>query len=241
MRDTHFAPMQPVLQNLFPIAAAIAAYLVGSLSFAVIVSRVMGLNDPRTYGSKNPGATNVLRSGSKTAAVVTLLLDALKGWLPVVLVRYFGKPYGLEDGTLAMVGLAAFVGHLFPVFFRFQGGKGVATALGVLLGFSGVLGLATAASWLIIAYFYRYSSLASLVAAVFAPAYYVFGNGLAWYLDKSMLLAISVMSLLLVWRHAANISRLLKGTESRLGKPKHGPKDKPGNKPKDRQTEKPPA
>ena len=241
MRDTHFAPMQPVLQNLFPIAAAIAAYLVGSLSFAVIVSRVMGLNDPRTYGSKNPGATNVLRSGSKTAAVVTLLLDALKGWLPVVLVRYFGKPYGLEDGTLAMVGLAAFVGHLFPVFFRFQGGKGVATALGVLLGFSGVLGLATAASWLIIAYFFRYSSLASLVAAVFAPAYYVFGNGLAWYLDKSMLLAISVMSLLLVWRHAANISRLLKGTESRLGKPKHGPKDKPGNKPKDRQTEKPPA
>ena len=233
--------MQPVLQNLFPIAAAIAAYLVGSLSFAVIVSRVMGLNDPRTYGSKNPGATNVLRSGSKTAAVVTLLLDALKGWLPVVLVRYFGKPYGLEDGTLAMVGLAAFVGHLFPVFFRFQGGKGVATALGVLLGFSGVLGLATAASWLIIAYFFRYSSLASLVAAVFAPAYYVFGNGLAWYLDKSMLLAISVMSLLLVWRHAANISRLLKGTESRLGKPKHGPKDKPGNKPKDRQTEKPPA
>ena len=241
MCDTHFAPMQPVLQNLFPIAAAIAAYLVGSLSFAVIVSRVMGLNDPRTYGSKNPGATNVLRSGSKTAAVVTLLLDALKGWLPVVLVRYFGKPYGLEDGTLAMVGLAAFVGHLFPVFFRFQGGKGVATALGVLLGFSGVLGLATAASWLIIAYFFRYSSLASLVAAVFAPAYYVFGNGLAWYLDKSMLLAISVMSLLLVWRHAANISRLLKGTESRLGKPKHGPKDKPGNKPKDRQTEKPPA
>ena len=241
MRDTHFAPMQPVLQNLFPIAAAIAAYLVGSLSFAVIVSRVMGLNDPRTYGSKNPGATNVLRSGSKTAAVVTLLLDALKGWLPVVLVRYFGKPYGLEDGTLAMVGLAAFVGHLFPVFFRFQGGKGVATALGVLLGFSGVLGLATAASWLIIAYFFRYSSLASLVAAVFAPAYYVFGNGLAWYLDKSMLLAISVMSLLLVWRHAANISRLLKGTESRLGKPKHGPKDKPGNKPKDRQTDKPPA
>ena len=233
--------MQPVLQNLFPIAAAIAAYLVGSLSFAVIVSRVMGLNDPRTYGSKNPGATNVLRSGSKTAAVVTLLLDALKGWLPVVLVKYFGKPYGLEDGTLAMVGLAAFVGHLFPVFFRFQGGKGVATALGVLLGFSGVLGLATAASWLIIAYFFRYSSLASLVAAVFAPAYYVFGNGLAWYLDKSMLLAISVMSLLLVWRHAANISRLLKGTESRLGKPKHGPKDKPGNKPKVRQTDKPPA
>ena len=212
--------MQPALQNLFPIAAAIVGYLVGSLSFAVIVSRVMGLNDPRTYGSKNPGATNVLRSGSKAAAVITLLLDALKGWLPVVLVKYFGKPYGLEDGTLAMVGLAAFVGHLFPVFFRFQGGKGVATALGVLLGFSGILGLATAASWLIIAYFFRYSSLASLVAAVFAPVYYVFGDGLAWYLEKSILLAVSIMSLLLIWRHAANITRLIKGTESRLGKPK---------------------
>ena len=218
--------MQPVLQNLLPFAAAMGAYLVGSLSFAVIVSRVMGLNDPRTYGSKNPGATNVLRSGSKAAAVITLLLDALKGWLPVVLVKYFGKPYGLEDGTLAMVGLAAFVGHLVPVFFRFQGGKGVATALGVLLGFSGVLGLATAASWLIIAYFFRYSSLASLVAAVFAPVYYVFGNGLAWYLDKSILLAIAVMSLLLVWRHSANITRLIKGTESRLGKPKAQPKKK---------------
>ena len=212
--------MQPALQNLFPIAAAIVGYLVGSLSFAVIVSRVMGLNDPRTYGSKNPGATNVLRSGSKAAAVITLLLDALKGWLPLVLVKYFGKPYGLEDGTLAMVGLAAFVGHLFPVFFRFQGGKGVATALGVLLGFSGILGLATAASWLIIAWFFRYSSLASLVAAVFAPVYYVFGDGLAWYLEKSILLAVSIMSLLLIWRHAANITRLIKGTESRLGKPK---------------------
>ncbi len=215
-----------MFQNLFPIACTVVGYLIGSLSFAVIVSRVMGLNDPRTYGSKNPGATNVLRSGSKAAAIITLLLDALKGWLPVVLVKYFGKPYGLEEGTMAMVGLAAFLGHLFPVFFRFQGGKGVATALGVLLGFSGILGLATAASWLLIAYFFRYSSLASLVAAVFAPVYYVFGNGLAWYLDKSVLLAISLMSLLLIWRHAANITRLIKGTESRLGKPKAPSKGK---------------
>jgi acyl phosphate:glycerol-3-phosphate acyltransferase len=222
------------MQTLLPFAAAFTAYLIGSLSFAVIVSRVMGLNDPRTYGSKNPGATNVLRSGSKAAAVITLLLDALKGWLPVVLVRYFGKPYGLEDGTLAMVGLAAFLGHLFPVFFRFQGGKGVATALGVLLGFSSVLGLATAVSWLIIAWFFRYSSLASLVAAVFAPVYYVFGNGLAWYLDKSILLAISIMSLLLLWRHAANITRLIKGTESRLGKPREKPEDKPKDKSKNK-------
>lgn len=210
------------LQAFFPAAAALLGYLIGSLSFAVIVSRVMGLNDPRTYGSKNPGATNVLRSGSKPAAVITLLLDALKGWLPVVLVKLYGKPYGLEDGTVAMVGLAAFLGHLFPVFFRFVGGKGVATALGVLVGISGVLGLATMATWVIIAYFFRYSSLASLMAAVFAPVYYVFGSGLAWYFEKSIMLAVSIMSLLLIWRHADNISRLLKGTESKLGAKKKG-------------------
>ena len=205
---------------LYPLLATVAAYLVGSLSFAVIVSRAMGLNDPRTYGSKNPGATNVLRSGSKAAAIVTLLLDALKGWLPVVLVKWFGEPYGLGDGTVAFVGLAAFLGHLFPVFFRFVGGKGVATALGVLVGISGVLGLAVGASWLIIAFFFRYSSLASLVAAVFAPVYYVFGDGVAWPMDRSILLSIVVMSGLLVWRHAENISRLVKGTESRLGSKK---------------------
>lgn len=209
----------------FPILAALLAYLVGSLSFAVIVSRVMGLRDPRSYGSKNPGATNVLRSGSKTAAVVTLLLDAAKGWLPMLLVRWYGKPYGLEDGTLAMVGLAAFVGHLFPLFFRFQGGKGVATALGVLLGIHWILGLAAAASWLIVAYFLRYSSLASLVATVFAPVYYIFGDGVTWYSEKSILLSLVVMALLLVWRHAQNIFRLVKGTEPRLGG-NHKPPDK---------------
>ena len=208
------------LKSVYPVLAVLAAYLVGSLSFAVIVSRVMGLHDPRTYGSKNPGATNVLRSGSKAAAIVTLLLDALKGWLPVVLVKWFGKPYGLEDGTMALVGLAAFMGHLWPVFFRFQGGKGVATALGVLLGFSGILGLATGATWLIVAYFFRYSSLASLMAALFVPVYYIFGDGVAWYMEKSILVCLSVMSLLLIWRHADNIGRLFKGTESRLGKKK---------------------
>ena len=202
---------------LWPVLAVLAAYLVGSLSFAVIVSRLMGLNDPRTYGSKNPGATNVLRSGSKPAAVVTLLLDGAKGWLPVALIAWYGKPYGMFEGTMAMAGLAAFLGHLFPVFFRFQGGKGVATALGVLLGFNWILGLAAAASWLVIAVFFRYSSLASLVAAVFAPVYYIFGDGVAWYLDKSLLLAMVVMALLLAWRHAANINRLVKGTESKLG------------------------
>ena len=204
----------------YTLLATLAAYLIGSLSFAVIVSRAMGLNDPRTYGSKNPGATNVLRSGSKAAAVVTLLLDAVKGWLPVVLVRWFGAPYGLEEGTQALVGLAAFVGHLWPVFFRFQGGKGVATALGVLLGFSGWLGLATAATWLIIAFFFRYSSLAALVAAVFAPLFYLLGGGVVWYAERSILAAMVVMSALLLWRHKDNIARLVQGTESRLGQGK---------------------
>jgi glycerol-3-phosphate acyltransferase PlsY len=205
------------LKPILPVLAVLAAYIVGSLSFAVIVSRLMGLSDPRTYGSKNPGATNVLRSGSKPAAVVTLLLDAAKGWLPVALIAWYGKAWGLEEGTLAMAGLAAFLGHLFPVFFRFQGGKGVATALGVLFGIHWGLGLATALTWLIIAWFFRYSSLASLVSAVFAPVYYVFGDGVAWYLDRSILLAIGVMAMLLLWRHAQNINRLVKGTESRLG------------------------
>ncbi len=206
------------IQILYPLLAILAAYLIGSLSFAVIVSRCMGLSDPRSYGSKNPGATNVLRSGSKLAAMATLLLDAVKGWLPVFLVQYYGKAYGLAEGTLALAALAAFLGHVFPVYFRFQGGKGVATALGVLLGVNWILGLACLLSWLIIAYFSRYSSLASLVAAVFAPVYYVFGDGLAWYLDKSILLALCLMSMLLIGRHSQNIARLIKGTETRLGK-----------------------
>ena len=206
------------MQSFFPLVATLVGYLIGSLSFAVIVSRVMGLNDPRTFGSKNPGATNVLRSGSKAAAVITLLLDAAKGWLPVVLVKWYGKPYGLEDGTVALVGLAAFVGHLYPVFFKFVGGKGVATALGVLVGISGVLGLAPLVTWLGMAYFFRYSSLASLTAAVFAPVYYIFGDGAAWYMSKEILFTTAVMSLLLLYRHAENIGRLVKGTESRLGK-----------------------
>lgn len=208
----------------YPLLATVAAYLLGSLSFAVIVSRAMGLNDPRTYGSKNPGATNVLRSGSKAAAIVTLLFDALKGWLPVVLVRWFGRPYGMEEGTVALVGLAAFLGHLWPVFFRFEGGKGVATALGVLLGISGWLGLAALLTWIIIAFFFRYSSLASLAAALFAPLYYVLFGGVAWYTDARIGVAIAVMSALLAWRHRENIQRLVKGTESRLGAKKSQPK-----------------
>ena len=214
------------MTSIYPALATLAAYLAGSVSFAVIVSRLMGLNDPRSYGSKNPGATNVLRSGSKAAAAITLLLDTLKGWLPVVLVRWYGMPYGLEEGTLALVGLAAFLGHLYPVFFRFQGGKGVATALGVIVGVDAYLGLAVCASWLIIAFFSRYSSLASLVAAIFAPTYYVIGAGVAWYLEKPVLLALVIMAAFLFWRHSQNILRLLKGTESRLGGAKKLPKSK---------------
>ena len=205
------------MQSFYPVIATVLAYLAGSLSFAVIVSSLMGLNDPRTFGSKNPGATNVLRSGNKSAAIVTLLLDAVKGLLPVLLVKWFGKPYGLEDGTIALVGLAAFMGHLWPVFFRFQGGKGVATFIGVVFGIDAVLGLATTVTWIIIAFFFRYSSLASLVAAVFAPVYYLLGDRVAWYAETPIALALAAMTALLAYRHRENISRLLQGKESRLG------------------------
>ncbi len=204
--------------------AVLLAYLLGSLSFAVIVSRAMGLKDPRSYGSKNSGATNVLRSGSKQAAVATLLLDGLKGWLPVVLVKWFGRDFGLEDGTVALVALAAFLGHLYPVFFKFKGGKGVATAAGVLLGIDWLLGLATLATWLIVAFFSRYSSLASLAAAVFAPMFYLLGDRAAWYVDKSIVAALVAISALLVYRHRENINKLLKGTESKLGASKQAGK-----------------
>ena len=206
----------------YPAAATLLAYLLGSLSFAVIVSKAMGLNDPRSYGSKNPGATNVLRSGNKAAAVATLLLDGLKGWVAVVLVKWFGGDWGLGDGTLAAVALAVFLGHLYPVFFRFKGGKGVATAAGVLLGIHWALGLATLATWLIVAFFSRYSSLAAIAAAVFAPLFYLLGDRAAWYADKNTVAALIVISALLLYRHRENMIRLLKGTESRLGKARPG-------------------
>lgn len=212
------------MEYAYSIGAALLAYLIGSLSFAVIVSKAFGLKDPRSYGSKNPGATNVLRSGNKAAAVATLLLDALKGFLPVLLVRLFGGDYGLGDGTVAAVGLAAFIGHLYPVFFQFKGGKGVATAAGVLFGISWVLGLATLATWLIVAFFSRYSSLAALAAAVFAPFYYLLGDRTAWYVDKRIAVALVIISALLIYRHRENINKLLKGTESKLGASKPGGK-----------------
>jgi glycerol-3-phosphate acyltransferase PlsY len=189
-----------------------AAYLVGSLSFAVIISRLMGLADPRSYGSGNPGATNVLRSGNKAAALLTLAFDVLKGYLPVMVALLWQERLGLGPFAIALVGLAAFLGHLWPVYFRFQGGKGVATAAGVLLALNPVLGAATLASWLLIAVFFRYSSLASLVAAAFAPFFQL----LIWGVKPAMLCLVP-MSLLLVWRHGPNIRKLLAGTESKIG------------------------
>jgi glycerol-3-phosphate acyltransferase PlsY len=204
--------MPPSIPPFLPALTALAAYLVGSLSFAVIVSRAMGLSDPRTYGSGNPGATNVLRSGSKAAAVLTLGLDALKGFVPVLLAVHLGPRYGLGEGTVALVALAAFLGHLYPVFFHFRGGKGVATAAGTLFGIDPLLGAATLATWLIIAAFFRYSSLASIVAAVFAPFWQLLTDG-----SGPVAFALIAMALLLLWRHEANIKRLFAGTENRLG------------------------
>ncbi|HEX4855952.1 MAG TPA: glycerol-3-phosphate 1-O-acyltransferase PlsY [Limnobacter sp.] len=195
--------------------ALLVAYLIGSISFAVVVSRFVGLADPRTYGSKNPGATNVLRSGNKKAAVLTLLGDALKGTLAVALAFYFQDALGLTRTDIAWVGLAAFIGHLYPVFFRFEGGKGVATALGVLLALNWVLGLATAVTWLVIAYFFRYSSLAALIAAIFA----VFYNMLLFGINGQAA-AIAIMSGLLIYRHKQNIANLMAGKESRIGQKK---------------------
>ncbi len=210
------------MQNLYPFLATLAAYLLGSLAFAVIVSRAMGLSDPRTFGSGNPGATNVLRSGSKAAALVTLLLDAAKGLVPVLLAKAWGPDLGLGAGTVGAVALAAFLGHLYPVFFRFQGGKGVATFIGAVFGIDWLLGIATGATWLIIAYFFRYSSLASLVSAVFAPAYFLLGGGIAWTAAAPVAACLAAMSLLLIWRHRENINRLVAGTESKLGAKKKG-------------------
>jgi acyl phosphate:glycerol-3-phosphate acyltransferase len=203
-----------MLNLVADLIVVVLAYLIGSISFAVIVSASMGLDDPRSYGSKNPGATNVLRSGNKLAAVLTLLGDAFKGWLAVFLVAHYGDRFNLGDEAVALAAIAVFVGHLYPVFFRFKGGKGVATAAGVLLAINPVLGLATAATWLIIAFFLRYSSLAALISAIFAPVFYFFMFGTS---NGAELSAIFVMSALLIYRHSKNIGNLLQGKESRLG------------------------
>ncbi|MDE1998589.1 MAG: glycerol-3-phosphate 1-O-acyltransferase PlsY [Burkholderiales bacterium] len=188
--------------------AAVIGYLVGSLSFAVIVSRLFGLADPRSYGSGNPGATNVLRSGNKAAAILTLVFDAIKGYVPVIV----AKQMGLPDMVVAAAGLGAFLGHLWPVFFKFEGGKGVATAAGVLLGFSGALGGSVLLVWIAMAVIFRYSSLAALTAAIAAPLIQLYFWG-----ASVITISVVVMSVLLIWRHEANIRKLLAGQESKLG------------------------
>lgn len=201
--------------TVLSVLGAVIGYLIGSLSFAVIVSRLFGLADPRSYGSGNPGATNVLRSGNKGAAILTLLFDALKGYVPVILALQLG----LSETVVTLVGLGAFIGHLWPVFFKFEGGKGVATAAGVLLGFSGALGGLVLLVWLVVAAVFRYSSLASLAAAVSAPIIQILG----WEFGP-LSVGVIVMSALLIWRHEANIRKLLAGQESKLGQ-----KAKPAN------------
>lgn len=192
-------------------ALPIGAYLLGSIATAVVVSRLFGLPDPRTIGSGNPGATNVLRTGNKLAALATLIGDLLKGLIPVVIARALDA----SELIIALTALAAFIGHIFPIFFQFKGGKGVATALGVLLGLSPWLGLGTLAVWLVMAFGLRYSSLAALTAALATPL-------IAWLLQLNgvILIAVGIMSALLIWRHAGNIQRLLQGKETRIGEKK---------------------
>ena len=190
----------------------IVAYLIGSISFAVVMSRLFSLSDPRTYGSKNPGATNVLRSGNKGAAIATLIGDAAKGWFAVWLAMRLAGEYGVGTAGIALVAVAVFLGHLWPVFFRFVGGKGVATILGVLLGINVWLGLAVLATWLVVAFTTRYSSLAALVAAILAPIYY----GMAFGIDE-LFFAVVAMSSLLLFRHNQNIANLMAGKESKIG------------------------
>lgn len=188
----------------------VCAYLLGSISFAVIMSRLFALPDPRTYGSHNPGATNVLRSGNKWAAILTLLGDAAKGWLAVWVAQYFEPPDG-NSLLVAAVALAVFLGHLFPVFLRFKGGKGVATALGVLLALNAWLGLAVLATWILVALVFRLSSLAALLAAIGAPIY-----AMELALPYEYVLTVVIISLLLILRHKSNIQNLLAGKESRF-------------------------
>ncbi len=212
---------------MFALLAAALSYLLGSLPFAVLVSRAMGLADPRSYGSGNPGATNVLRSGSKPAAALTLLLDGGKGWLALWLAQRAAQAGWLEAAAVPLVALAVVLGHMWPLFLGFRGGKGVATAAGVLLAANPWLGLASVLTWLIVAVFFRYSSLAALAAAVFAPFYALLGQDMVWSLQPSLMLALGAISLLVIWRHQNNIRKLLRGEESRIGSKSAGARRKP--------------
>ncbi|MFO7748398.1 MAG: glycerol-3-phosphate 1-O-acyltransferase PlsY [Orrella sp.] len=198
---------------LFAALFILMAYLLGSISFAVVVSKCYGLEDPRSYGSGNPGATNVLRSGNKIAAILTLIGDAFKGWLAV----WLALQLNFAPTVLALTAIAVFLGHLFPIFLSFKGGKGVATALGVLIGLAPALGVATLLTWLIVAVFFRLSSLAAIAAGLFAPFYYFILSGLLWPFNPEILWATVVIALLLIQRHHANISRILNGTEPKIG------------------------
>lgn len=204
--------------SIMNLALIALAYLIGSVPFAVVVSRLYGLQDPRSYGSGNPGATNVLRSGNKWAAALTLLGDAAKGWFAVWLVARLGA----SIPVVALSAVAVFLGHLYPVFLKFKGGKGVATALGVMIAIQPLMAVAAMLTWLIIAIFFRYSSLAAIICAIFAPFYYVFGGNLAWTAYLPMTMALVIIALFLIYRHHANIRRLLAGTEPRIGKKKTG-------------------
>ena len=209
--------MTPFASSLGVAAALLIGYLMGSVPFAVVVSRAMGLKDPRSFGSGNPGATNVLRGGNKLAAILTLVGDAAKGWLAVTLAAWAAQQGLVPPAAIPLAGLAAFLGHLFPLFLGFRGGKGVATALGVLLALQPWLALATAVTWLIVALVTRYSSLAAILAAIFAPFYYILGDKVAWRADALTIMVIVVISVLLLARHRENIARLLAGKESRIG------------------------
>ena len=193
----------------------VCAYLLGSVSFAVLMSKAFGIADPRTYGSGNPGATNVLRSGKKAAAALTLLGDAAKGWLAVFLAIHFAPHDGDGLMMVALVALAVFLGHLFPIFLKFKGGKGVATALGVLIALSGWMGLAVFGTWLLVAAVFRYSSLSALVASITAPVY-----AMLLHLRPELVMATAIMSMLLIWRHKTNIQNLMTGKESKIGSKK---------------------
>lgn len=196
------------------------AYVLGSLPFAVIVSRLMGLKDPRSFGSHNPGATNVLRSGNKLAAALTLLGDLLKGTVAVLLAAKISAIFDLDSTVVACSAIAVFLGHVFPFTLGFKGGKGVATAIGVLIALQPLLALACALTWLAVAYIFKYSSLAAIAAAILAPAYYLLGAGSVWLMNVPIAFAIGALSVLLLWRHSANIGRLLLGQESRIGQKK---------------------
>ena len=203
-----------VIPSTIAAAIFVAAYLLGSVSFAVIVSKLYGLQDPRSYGSGNPGATNVLRSGHKTAAVLTLLGDAFKGWFAV----WLAFNAGASASLVAIAAVGVFLGHLFPIFLAFKGGKGVATAFGVLLALAPALGLATLLTWLIVAFFFRMSSLAAVAAGVFAPFYYLILVGVLWPFEPAILAALVLIAVLLLARHRTNIVRIFAGTEPKIGK-----------------------